>query len=111
MDNGIEIEQYIVGTGGTKLDDALVEPSVTEYTYENNIKYTINICDKKHGFLECDINPQSDPVFEFIESKSFTPKIIKSKSTSKPRSKSKRSKSKRSKSKRSKSKRSTKKHL
>jgi hypothetical protein len=56
IDNMI-IQQYIVGTGGTKLDDnSKVFPEFSEIEVKNhNIKYQMFNSIKKHGFLHCQI--------------------------------------------------------
>lgn len=56
IDNMI-INQYIVGTGGTKLDDnSKVFPEFSEIEVKNhNIKYQMFNSIKKHGFLHCQI--------------------------------------------------------
>lgn len=67
----IKIQQYIVGTGGTELDEN-VPNNFLNNTYERNtledknMKYVIqeSICD--FGFLECMIN--ENPEFKFISS-------------------------------------------
>lgn len=50
--NGNQIYQYIVGTGGAKLDDCPIE---TKYSFKHNkltLTYSIDICKKTFGFLE-----------------------------------------------------------
>jgi hypothetical protein len=62
------INQYIVGTGGTKLDDKL--PTILNgSTFNNdNIEYILKDCQQMCGFLECVIinDPTIDPIFNFI---------------------------------------------
>jgi hypothetical protein len=61
------IQQYIVGTGGTKLDDALPTPIDTEKLYRSaNVNYTLQEERKECGFLECIIHISNEPSFEFI---------------------------------------------
>jgi hypothetical protein len=61
------IQQYIVGTGGTKLDDALPTPIDTEKLYKSaNVNYTLEEERKECGFLECIIHISNEPSFEFI---------------------------------------------
>jgi len=61
------INQYIVGTGGTKLDPNLPEPEAMEKTHTaENITYTFKREIQDHGYLECIITEGSDPTFEFI---------------------------------------------
>ena len=55
LDNGsvMNINQYIVGTGGTKLDDII--PYHLEVPTRSGINYTMNNVQYKCGFLECTI--------------------------------------------------------
>ena len=68
----MEIQQYIVGTGGTKLDNKIPDFEIDEYkkskknTEEDNIKYEFEEEIQEHGFLECE-NRISGPVFDFID--------------------------------------------
>lgn len=53
--NTMIIEQHIVGTGGTELDDAL--PSqVDEYFDNDRVSYLFDKSIHSNGFLECNIN-------------------------------------------------------
>ena len=64
----MEIQQYIVGTGGTELDDKLVDNTSIESnrTYkERNVIYTFEEEQQECGFLECTIT-NDQPNFEFI---------------------------------------------
>ena len=64
----MEIQQYIVGTGGTELDDKLVDNTSIEInrTYkERNVIYTFEEEQQECGFLECTIT-NGQPNFEFI---------------------------------------------
>lgn len=117
---GMNIDQYIVGTGGTELDPSNMftestgtqEPSqpedVVSYTLRNNNgdKHTIG----EHGFLECSI--VDGPTFKFIRvDKPHAEPLgaeepAKGGTRRKSHKKSKRSKNKRSKTKRNKSKKS-----
>jgi|UniRef100_A0A6C0CB91 hypothetical protein len=66
-DKTMTINQYIVGTGGTKLDPNLPEPEKMEKTHTaENIRYTFKREIQDHGYLECIITEGSDPTFEFI---------------------------------------------
>jgi hypothetical protein len=63
----MNIQQYIVGTGGTELDDALAKPIDTEKLYtNNNVNYTLQEERDECGFLECIISNSSIPTFQFI---------------------------------------------
>jgi len=91
------IQQYIVGTGGTKLDDALPIPIDTEKLYKSaNVNYTLEEERKECGFLECVISISSEPIFQFIAIPSLVGgKKYKSKTkTKKFKSKTKKFKSK-----------------
>ena len=75
----MEIQQYIVGTGGTKLDDALPLERQNIYT-ENNVTYTLEEEREECGFLECIINSDNNPEFQFIPvviDKPITTSLIK----------------------------------
>ena len=64
----MELQQYIVGTGGTELDDKLVDDTSIEInrTYkERNVIYTFEKEQQECGFLECTIT-NGEPNFEFI---------------------------------------------
>ena len=64
----MELQQYIVGTGGTELDDKLVDNTSIEInrTYkERNVIYTFEEEQEECGFLECTIT-NGEPNFEFI---------------------------------------------
>jgi hypothetical protein len=63
--NEMKIEQYIVGTGGTKLDDELlsdINPSY--YDEDQKLNYKMKINEQDCGFLACNIN--EEVVFEPI---------------------------------------------
>jgi hypothetical protein len=69
-DNGniMEITQYVVGTGGTKLDDALPESILMDTIFEDDgIKYILQDCRQKCGFLECSIKDDGVPLFRFMD--------------------------------------------
>ena len=64
------INQYIVGTGGTKLDDEL-PANLMNNTYHNDdetIDYLLEDCKRECGFLECILtnDGDTDPAFIFI---------------------------------------------
>ena len=59
----MNIQQYIVGTGGTELDKCVVPPSVYE---DDRLTYNITRCVENGGFLEC-INTPDNLTFRFNE--------------------------------------------
>jgi hypothetical protein len=60
------IHQYIVGSGGTELDPAISSSTIEEnYTHENIMYYFIEE-KREHGVLECTIEENETPIFEFI---------------------------------------------
>ena len=74
VDSGknMNIEQYIVGTGGTELDN-----NITDNAFDNNkidprlrVTYTINESKEKYGFLKCNIG--DEVTCEFIEADTGT---------------------------------------
>ena len=70
----MKIQQYIVGTGGTKLDDPLPLPLDTEKIYtKNHVTYTLQEERNECGFLECIISISSEPSFQFIAT---TPSVV-----------------------------------
>lgn len=83
----VEINQYIVGTGGTKLDDEILSGFVPASSFPPPIKnYVVNETIRDHGFLTCLLpaTPDTDITFTFIPAKSViggknrkTKKIIK----------------------------------
>jgi len=77
--NNMTIQQYIVGTGGTKLDDEIPEGTITNHKrnngnigifniYKYNTNYELIESKCEHGFLECVITPNG-PEFKFISVK------------------------------------------
>jgi hypothetical protein len=70
-DKKMEIQQYIVGTGGTKLDYSIPVDKYKEYDIqksefmENGIIYKFEEEKAQYGFLEC-VNTARGPSFEFI---------------------------------------------
>ena len=67
----MEIQQYIVGTGGTKLDDSIPVEELNKYieanpvSIKNGIQYVFEEEKAQYGFLEC-VNTASGPSFTFI---------------------------------------------
>ena len=59
------VEQYIVGTGGTKLDPKLPK-ALEESREDSGITYTFEEEIQDHGYLECIVTEGSDPTFKFI---------------------------------------------
>ena len=55
-DSNMIIKQYIVGTGGTKLDDVI--PDNIEFPTMPGISYTMNRVEYDCGFLECKIEEE-----------------------------------------------------
>jgi len=69
MEDRMVINQFIVGTGGTKLDDTILEEFWNkEYTRESDkVVYKITNSKQEFGFLECVITDDViGPVFKFI---------------------------------------------
>lgn len=72
IDGIMVINQYIIGTGGTKLDDNPSYDINQKYNKhisieDNDVFYNMNISEKKFGFLECkEINGNLS--FKFIDS-------------------------------------------
>jgi len=71
-EKNMNIEQYIVGTGGTELDN-----NITDNAFDNNkidqrigVTYTINESKEKYGFLKCNIG--NEVTCEFIEADTET---------------------------------------
>jgi hypothetical protein len=65
--NAMEINQYIVGTGGTELDDEVPGRFITnQFNNGPNMKYTLEDCQHTYGFLECVLETGVDPTFNFI---------------------------------------------
>jgi predicted MPP superfamily phosphohydrolase len=60
------IQQYIVGSGGTELDPAISSSTIEENYNHENIKYTFLQEKREHGVLECTIEENETPIFEFI---------------------------------------------
>jgi len=68
INDGMKIEQYIVGTGGTKLDPPLGEVDLEkpiQYKGEVNATYTFGDDIHQHGFLIGTITPEV-PLFKFV---------------------------------------------
>ena len=89
--DSLEIQQFVVGTGGTELDKCA--PNETEFTRVNSpmfhVDYIMNLCEKKHGFLNCEINENDEMTFLFntIESSDIAAKRKKSKKKKKKKRK------------------------
>jgi hypothetical protein len=65
----IVIHQYVVGTGGTPLDEEITEEDISTLTTTNLSPYIeYEIKDKLHefGFLNCTISPDHSIQFDFI---------------------------------------------
>jgi DNA repair exonuclease SbcCD nuclease subunit len=63
------IHQYIVGSGGTELDPTVMPITTKEYSSsdeDKTIKYKFLEEIHEHGFLECTIKKNENPIFEFI---------------------------------------------
>lgn len=65
LPNKMVIQQYIVGTGGAELDDAIASPSNTKIT-DTSLTYTMNSNLRQCGFLECSIESPESVLFTFI---------------------------------------------
>jgi hypothetical protein len=65
----MNIHQYIVGSGGTELDPTVMPITTKEYSSideDKTIKYKFLEEIHEHGFLECTIKKNENPIFEFI---------------------------------------------
>jgi len=62
----MNIQQYIVGTGGTELDTCVGESNIGEKIENERLTYTMTRCQERCGFLEC-INTSPIPRFLFNE--------------------------------------------
>lgn len=60
------IQQYIVGSGGTELDLAISSSTIEENYKHENIMYYFIEEKREHGVLECTIEENETPIFEFI---------------------------------------------
>ena len=60
------IQQYIVGSGGTELDPAISSTKVDKMDKPDNIMYTFIDEMREHGVLECTIEENETPKFQFI---------------------------------------------
>lgn len=72
MNTSMEINQYIVGTGGTELDDEIPQEVMDIKTFDrkgDGAVYELEECRHEFGFLECDIREDNGPVFSFISTK------------------------------------------
>ena len=71
-DRKMKINQYIVGTGGTELDDDIPKKFINNddvHSRDDGVNYTVSECKKTFGFLECTLTPENDPIFNFVEVK------------------------------------------
>ena len=70
MPTTMEINQYIVGTGGTELDDPIPVEMIKDRKHtrvSDGTQYEIDECRQEFGFLECVIDDDvTGPVFRFI---------------------------------------------
>ena len=65
MGNAVmNIEQHIVGTGGTKLDDAIPRSEIGKVKTKNDVSYVMLNGITSNGFLECELD-DGEPVFRF----------------------------------------------
>jgi len=62
--NNMVITQYVVGTGGTKLDNDIPREKIGQSFESDGIRYLLEDCIKTCGFLECVI--EEEPMFKFI---------------------------------------------
>jgi hypothetical protein len=62
----MNIDQYIVGTGGASKDAQIQIPEGLITANEEGITYTINESIEENGFLKCAINEADDFTFEFM---------------------------------------------
>lgn len=74
-DKTMKIKQYIVGTGGTDLDDNIT--GIHEPKIKGQFKYTHNQTIHSHGFLLCDFT--GEPTFTFKYNSFITPPKKRSK--------------------------------
>ena len=71
-EKNMNIEQYIVGTGGTELDNNIMDNAFDNNKIDSRIgvTYTINESKEKYGFLKCNIG--NEVTCEFIEADTET---------------------------------------
>ena len=65
------INQYIVGTGGTELDDEIGKenwkfPKNAYKRDKDKVEYNVTDCQREHGFLDCILFKGGDTSFNFI---------------------------------------------
>jgi len=60
----MNIEQHIVGTGGTKLDDAIPRSEIGKVKTKNDVSYVMLNGITSNGFLECELE-NGEPIFRF----------------------------------------------
>lgn len=63
----MNIQQYIVGTGGTDLDKCVGESNIGVEIENERLTYTMTRCQEKCGFLECITTSSDIPSFLFNE--------------------------------------------
>lgn len=65
MDDGVmSIEQHIVGTGGTKLDDEIPKSELNQVKTRGSVSYVMLEGERSNGFLECELLGD-EPEFRF----------------------------------------------
>lgn len=65
MDDGVmSIEQHIVGTGGTKLDDEIPKSELNQVKTRGSVSYVMLEGERSNGFLECELLGDA-PEFRF----------------------------------------------
>ena len=65
MDDGVmSIEQHIVGTGGTKLDDEIPKSELNKVKTRGSVSYVMLEGERSNGFLECELLGDA-PEFRF----------------------------------------------
>jgi hypothetical protein len=89
-DRKMKINQYIVGTGGTELDEDIPITNVI-HSRDDGVNYTVSECKKTFGFLECTLTAKNDPIFNFVEVK---PKSKQSRTSAGSKNKTKKKKNK-----------------
>jgi hypothetical protein len=89
-DRKMKVNQYIVGTGGTELDEDIPITNVI-HSRDDGVNYTVSECKKTFGFLECTLTAKNDPIFNFVEVK---PKSKQSRTSAGSKNKTKKRKTK-----------------
>jgi len=62
------VNQYIVGTGGTELDEGILDQHLNKDYHIDSVSYHVSECKKAFGFLECIIK-ETGPEFHFYNLK------------------------------------------